>query len=191
MRSRQLRKLQEEHGAKAAKAASTKSAKRKRPAAAARKRKQRMVKPGEVVLDPSVAAQMVATCTHADAFLDNLLAVANAQTPVQPLPQNMVANAQTPVQPLPQNMLTPAPVAPIPQNVLSSFDPSVPQNVMSPFAPLNQFPVAPTTTTVLTGEDIRELSQSLDKMEKLSEWITTALGQVQSVKAVLRKILRR
>ena len=176
MRSRQLRKLQEEHGAKAAKAASTKSAKRKRPAAAARKRKQRMVKPGEVVLDPSVAAQMVATCTHADAFLDNLLAVANAQTPVQPLPQNM---------------LTPAPVAPIPQNVLSSFDPSVPQNVMSPFAPLNQFPVAPTTTTVLTGEDIRELSQSLDKMEKLSEWITTALGQVQSVKAVLRKILRR
>ena len=172
VRSKLLRKEHEELGPKAAKAASSKSTKRKRPAAAAAARKQ---KKGEVVLPASVAAQMVATCTHADMFLDNLLAVANAQPPVQPVPQNV---------------LNPDPV---PQNVLSHFDPSVPQNVMSPFAlaPINQNPVAPTTTAVLTGEDIRALSLSLDKMEELSQWTTTALGQMQSVQAVLRKILRR
>ena len=175
MRSKNLlRKEHEELGPKAAKAASSKSTKRKRPAAAAAAARKQ--KKGEVVLPASVAAQMVATCTHADMFLDNLLAVANAQPPVQPVPQNV---------------LNPDPV---PQNVLSHFDPSVPQNVMSPFAlaPINQKPVAPTTTTaVLTGEDIRALSLSLDKMEELSQWTTTALGQMQSVQAVLRKILRR
>ena len=194
MRSRLLRESQEGEIPKAKSAKSAKSAKRKRPAGASMPAgavAARKGNAGEVILDASLAAQFVATCTHANYFLDDLMAVANAQLPVQPVPQNI---------------LTPTPV---PQNVLSHYDPSVPLNVTSPFAPASapasQIPLAPTTTMTITGEDIRELSQSLDQMEQLSEGmqaalgqvdqlsegIKTALGQVQSVTAVLRKILRR
>ena len=175
VRSQQLRELQDEVGAKAASKASKAARKRKRTTAA-----PAPAVAAPVVLDPSVASQVVSTFSHCEDFLDNLLAQA------QRLPT------------VPRNDLTPtttdAVVPTVPQNVLGTIDTTVPQNVVSPFAPLGPItpnPVAPVTTTQLSAADTRQLSQSLAKMEKLSEWIATALVEVRSVENVVRNILRR
>ena len=187
-RSRSLKALQEEVGTKAASKAAKSWRKRKRTpiSTTAAPAPAPASAPASVVLDASVASQVVSTFSHCEDFLDNLLLQAHAIQAAQ-------QNDPTPASSVPRNDLTPATsdagMPSVPQNMLAS----VPQNVVSPFAPLHPItpnPVAPVTTTQLSAADTLKLSQSLAKLEKLSEWIATALVEVRSVEKVVRNILR-
>ena len=108
----------------------------------------------------------------------------------------MPSNDLTPA--MPSNDLTPAMPndldTSVPLHELGPIDTAVPQNVLSPFAPLHPIspdPVAPVTTTRLTAEDTRELSQSLARIRKLNGWIATALVEVQALERSVSKILHR
>ena len=108
-------------------------------------------------------------------FLDSLLQHAHAQSLQTPVQQNVLTPPIDPA--VPQNVLGPIDPA-VTQNVLGPIDPAVPQNVLGPIIQLS---VA----------DTRRLNQALTKLEKLSEWIATALVEVLYVENVVRKILRR
>ena len=136
---------------------------------------------GSIVLPTSVASQVVSAFSHCEEFLDNLLLQAHACHTY-----DMQQNDPTPPSSVPRNDLTPA--------TTDAAMASVPLNVVSPLAPLHPItpnPVMPVTTTQLSAADTLQLSQSLAKLEKLREWIATALVEVRSVEKVVRNILRR
>ena len=160
-RSRNLLKLQQELGAKAAKAVARK---RHEPAAP-----EPAVDPadGSVILDRNATSQVMSAFSQTEDFLDSLLQHAHAQS------------LQTPVQ---QNVLTP-PIDPaVPQNVFGPIDPVVPQNVLGPIDPaVPENFLGPITQ--LSVVETRHLNQALTKLEKLSEWIDTAFVEVWYVEA--------
>jgi len=179
-RSRELIELAEDLGAKAAKEVARKAAKRKRDESAP----PAPPAPAEsVMLSPSVASQVVESFSHTEEFLDNLLS--HAQSAQQNAAHQNIDPAE------PQNVLGPFAPA-MPQNVLGPFAPAMPQNVLGPFAPAMPQPqnvLAPITQ--LSAADAQHLTQTLAKLEKLDDWIATALVEVRYVQKVVRNILRR
>ena len=170
-RSRNLLKLQQELGAKAAKAVARKR-KRHEPAAP---EPAAAADDGSVILDQNATSQVMSAFSQTEDFLDSLLQHAHAQSLQTPVQQNVLTPPIDPA--VPQNVLGPIDPA-VTQNVLGPIDPAVPQNVLGPIIQLS---VA----------DTRRLNQALTKLEKLSEWIATALVEVLYVENVVRKILRR
>ena len=139
----------------------------KGPVARKRKRTPKSPKSDQVLVDRDAVSQVVAAFSHTDTFLDNLMAVARQQ------PQNVLGP------PVPQNVLGPF-VPPVPQNVLGPFVPPVPQNVLDPKPP-----------TRLNEADSQRLAQALAKVDKLEQWISTALKEVHHVGKVMHSILER
>lgn len=200
-RSSHLKKMKETFGTKAVTKMRTK---RKRDTAKPK------AKEPTITVEQSVATQMVSTLSHTGHFLDSLVARASRVQAYQAQQQNDLMQKNDLMQndlsalvpaaeqltalttPIPDNVFgsgsAPAPeMSPaqtVRQNVLGPIAPAVQQNVLGPIVPQHSASALP------PGDRLR-LAQAMAKLDKLDEWIATALKEVRYVRTVVHDILKR